>query len=69
MHGPLQVEEVDRELLVLLRHVQHDACQAEIKNVIAKRSVRKDSSLIALTPFLNEDGLLCVDSRLDNAPL
>lgn len=68
-NGPLCVEEIDHARIFFLKRAQFDAFRDEILDVEAGRSVGKESSLIQLTPFLDNRGLLCVGGRLDNAQL
>ena len=61
--------EITSARLFLLRRVQKDVYADEIDDLKKAGHVSKHSSLVKLSPFLNQEGLLCVGGRLENAPL
>lgn len=62
--GPLDVDEVERVRVFLLRKVQSDSHKGEIKDKKASRSLGKSSNLLTLTPFLDQCSLICLGGRL-----
>ena len=49
---------------LLLKHVQAEKYDEEIKSLTSGQEIKKSSSIKSLLPILNEDGILCVGGRL-----
>lgn len=70
--GPLEVEELRRANIALVKIVQHQAFSQEIKELSKQgkfNSISRNSRILALNPFLDETGILRVGGRLKNAEL
>jgi len=65
----LVTEEVYQAKLLCIRAVQKNAFQCELKCVLDGRSVPVDSLLAKVSPYLDCEGILRVDGRLNNAPV
>lgn len=60
--------EYDRALITVLRVVQEEVFKEEVESVKSDELISKKSSIHSLNPFLNnDDGLLRVSGRLENA--
>lgn len=67
--GNLAVEEINNALLKILKLTQCECFQIEIKNLSQTNSVKANSTLLALSPFLDDNGLIRVGGRLKNSNL
>ncbi|XP_062715770.1 uncharacterized protein LOC115255659 [Aedes albopictus] len=73
--GPLTQEELQEAELFIIKQVQHAEYAAELDllkkpNLVTWKNVLpKNSSLYKLSPFLDENGLLRMKSRIDNCDL
>ena len=67
--GPLSASELETAEAVILRDVQGQHFQSEIRSLRAGETEVKSSRLQHVTPFLDDGGVLRVGGRLDNAPL
>ncbi|XP_018373016.1 PREDICTED: uncharacterized protein LOC108767569 [Trachymyrmex cornetzi] len=70
--GPLKVEELRRANIALIKIVQRQAYSQEIEELSKEgnfKSVARSSRILALNPFLDEQGILRVGGRLKNAEL
>ena len=67
--GPLTADEMRRAELYWLRQVQQNCFANEVASMMAKKSLPRRSRLLALTPYLDADGLLRVGGRLEHADL
>ena len=65
--GPLNCDELADSESSLIASVQSRCFPEEIKAVRAGEIVNQRSSLISLQPFLDDDGLLRANTRLENA--
>lgn len=65
----LTAEELKNAEQVILRNVQKSEFFDEIQKLKANKPIKKDSKLVALTPFLDNHKLLRVGGRLHNANL
>lgn len=66
--GELQQDELYQAELLLYRQAQLDAFSEEIMHLKAQKRLRKTSVLYKLAAFIDDDGVLRVDSRIANAP-
>ena len=60
----LTVQEREGGLRILLRDAHQQGYPEEMRDLKAGRGIRISSRLIKLTPFLDENGLICVGGRL-----
>ncbi|XP_043226266.1 uncharacterized protein LOC122383664 [Amphibalanus amphitrite] len=67
--GTLSVTELNDAENLILRKMQNDQYHQELIDLKNGRSVSSKSSLLALSPWLDEDGVIRVGGRLLNAPL
>jgi len=67
--GSLTVDETVEALLRFARKTQELSYPDELRVLQAGRPVRKSSKLLALYPFVDEDGLIRVVGRLKAAVL
>nr|XP_049701803.1 uncharacterized protein LOC126055663 [Helicoverpa armigera] len=65
--GPLDVKELDKSLLTLVRLSQLDSYSDEIKLISDKKTLNCKSKLLALNPFLDDNNILRVGGRLQNS--
>ncbi|XP_043271219.1 uncharacterized protein [Venturia canescens] len=65
----LTVQELDRAEKAIARMVQHERFAQEIRDLENKNEIHRKSPLRALTPVLDDEGLLRVGGRLRNAEL
>lgn len=64
--GHLTINEIKKALMVILKLVQRDHFQEEIKQLSQNKDMQGKSNLRALNPFLNDDGIIRVGGRLRN---
>ncbi|XP_051171031.1 uncharacterized protein LOC127287922 [Leptopilina boulardi] len=67
--GHLSIKELNQALLVILKLVQRANFQEEFKQLSQNKTIRVNSNLRALNPFLDADGLIRVGGRLKNSLL
>lgn len=67
--GPLQIHELDYALKTITRRIQHQAFSKDFKHLQLYKWVHKSSRLKTLSPFIDDDGILRVGGRLENAKL
>ena len=67
--GPLTASEVQAAEDFTLRESQRATYPAELKAVVSGSRLPEDSTLLHLTPYVDERGLLRARGRLHNAPL
>ena len=65
----LSVQEVAEAELVLVKHVQKQAFPDDFKLISGGKSFKSASQLRGLSPFINEDDVLCVGGRLGRASI
>ena len=65
--GPLQPSEIEGAQSEVLKSVQSQNFAEEIKDLQAIKAVAKNSSILKLDPFLDENGLLRVGGRLSQS--
>ena len=66
--GPLSVDELDKALILLIRHVQASSFAKEIQLLQNGSNLQTSTKLQSLTPFI-QDGLVRVGGRLQNSDL
>ncbi|XP_071085478.1 uncharacterized protein [Haliotis cracherodii] len=66
---PLVVSEMKQAETEIVRYTQNLAFRLEVEYLLNDRSIPKSSPIYLLEPFLNQDGILCVGGRLNNAPI
>ena len=67
--GPLSVVELDKAKVKMFHQVQRDMYPLEIKALLSDKPLPKGSKLSSLDPFLDDEGLLRIKGRLENAEL
>ena len=67
--GSPSVEELERAKKILIRQEQIKAFPSEFKDLKRGRPVHKQSKLVSLTPFLDEDDIIRVGGRIGKAPI
>ncbi|XP_064102656.1 uncharacterized protein LOC135212813 [Macrobrachium nipponense] len=67
--GPLTYEELTKAKVKLLYYAQRDAFAREINALGKSQPLPKGSPLVKLDPYLDEEGLLRISGRLENADL
>ncbi len=67
--GSPSVEELERAKKILIRQEQIKAFPSEFKDLKRGRPVHKQSKLVSLTPFLDEDDIIRVGGRIRKAPI
>lgn len=65
----LSVEELHEAWVVIIKAIQCDVFNAEIKEISKGEQIGKGSKIISLNPFLDSQGLLRVGGRLGKADL
>ncbi|KAL0883544.1 hypothetical protein ABMA27_015698 [Loxostege sticticalis] len=65
--GPLSATELETALTLLIKQHQIECFPTEIKILINKQTLPSKSRILSLSPFINEDGILCVGGRLQNS--
>ena len=68
-YEPLTPEELEQAEKLLVKSAQEERFPEDLKELKAGRAVQRQSSLKALNPFLDDDGLLRVGGRLERANL
>ncbi|XP_060665443.1 uncharacterized protein LOC132797709 [Drosophila nasuta] len=68
-HPGLNVVDVNKGTLLLLRLVQLSKLWSDVKEIRSKGFVKKSSSIASLLPFIDQFGLLRVGGRLANSTL
>ncbi|XP_046556878.1 uncharacterized protein LOC124266109 [Haliotis rubra] len=66
---PLSVSEMKHAEMAIIKYVQRSAFPVEVEFLMNARPVKKSSPIHPLEPFLDQDGILCVGGRLQNAPI
>jgi len=66
---PLSNEELDLAETRIVKQTQQDEFQEEIEGLIRGEKISKASKIYALNPFLDEIGILRVNTRLDNSAM
>lgn len=66
-NGPITAKEVENAERIIIRTVQKQAFQQEIKALSKKENLPKTSAITKLTPFLDGWGIIRVGGRLTNA--
>ena len=67
--GSPSVDELERAKKILIRQEQIKAFPSEFKDLTRGRPVYKQSKLVSLTPFLDEDDIIRVGGRIGKAPI
>lgn len=65
--GPLSHDELNSALNFLIKQHQEECFSNEIKILKTKQNLPSKSRILSLSPFLNDDGILCVGGRLHNS--
>ena len=65
--GPASVAELDYAFKSCIRQVQKAAFPSELKSLRRHQVVHSSSKLISLSPFLDEEGIIRVGGRLEDA--
>jgi len=65
----VKFKELEQSRKIVLRLIQHNNFNAEIKELKKCREVGRGSNLSALTPFLDQDDLIRVGGRLEASEL
>lgn len=63
----LTAQELEEAEKICIREVQAEFYQSELKSLQLRRSIGRNSSIFTLSPFLDEDGIMRVSSRLDES--
>nr|CAH7726126.1 unnamed protein product [Callosobruchus chinensis] len=66
--GPLTMSELENSLIILVKIIQHDSFPKYLIQLRSKKVVNKNSKILSLSPFLDDNGLIRVGGRLKNAP-
>ena len=67
--GPLSAAELDAAETIILRDVQGRHFESEIRSLKEGASIQPSSRLQQVSPFIDDEGVLRVGGRLENAPL
>jgi hypothetical protein len=67
--GPIQVHEIKLAEIAILKFVQSEAYQRELRDLVTGKLLSHQSHILALQPFKDDRGLLCVGGRLKSAPI
>lgn len=65
----LDAEELRAAVLILLKKIQKESFEAELKDLVSRKAVCKTSKIIKLDPFIDSNGLIRVGGRLQLADL
>ncbi|XP_043461940.1 uncharacterized protein LOC122498322 [Leptopilina heterotoma] len=65
--GPLLVTELKNAEKTILKLMQREAFNDEINSLKQQKEINKKSKILALNPFLDQEGILRVGGRLKNA--
>ena len=68
-HGPLTVPNYSQAHNILIRHVQSQSFEREIRDLKTGRPLLKSSLVLHLNPFLDHEGILRVGGRTDHHPI
>ena len=66
--GPLQLSEIKRAKIALIKQSQHQYYSKEIHQLTSGKTVNKSCALSALSPFLDNDGIMSVGGRTGEHP-
>lgn len=66
---PIMIFEREEALKRIVRHLQLHFFEGDLRHLKKNGSVSNDSRLIRLNPFIDEDGIMRVGGRLENAKL
>lgn len=69
LEASLSIKEIDDAKIACLKLAQKDLFEKEISNLTKGRNVPLKSSIIALIPLLDENGLLKVGGRIKNSQI
>ena len=67
--GKLTVDEIEKSEAVIFKLTQKEEFQCDVKELTKNLSVKQNSRLIQLTPFLDSDGILRSQGRLSKSSL
>lgn len=67
--GPPSILELRRAHNYIIKNVQARHLSKELTNLRHGNAVHKDSKILALTPFLDDEGIIRVGGRLENSSL
>lgn len=67
--GPISAQELETSLKKIVKRVQRTTFYKEIEAIENQRSIRKESHLLSLNPFLDSEKLFRVGGRLKNSDL
>jgi hypothetical protein len=67
--GFLTCDELNKARVAILKIIQRQHFNTELTDLKNNKTIRKDSKLIALSPFLSKEGLIRVGGRLTHAPI
>ncbi|XP_055686819.1 uncharacterized protein LOC129792077 [Lutzomyia longipalpis] len=67
--GPLQVSELDRARLQIVKAAQQESFAEDIHNLQRNKEVSRKSSIRNLNPFLDDEGILRVGGRIEKSNL
>ena len=65
--GPLTAPEIKGAHFEILRDVQEESFDRQIRDIVSNGQVQKSNPLRNLTPFVDDQGLLCVGGRLSQS--
>lgn len=68
-YDPITVQELETSRKIIVKRVQQRMFYKEIEAIKNQRSIARDSRLIGLNSFLDQEGLLRVGGRLKNSNL
>ena len=66
---PLTATEIHQAKMHIIRLAQLETFGDEFRDLNNGRSIESSSSIISLAPMLNEDGVICIGCRLENADI
>ncbi|XP_068896106.1 uncharacterized protein [Tenebrio molitor] len=67
--GFLTCDELNKARVAILKIIQRQHFNTELTDLKNNKTIREDSKLIALSPFLSKEGLIRVGGRLTHAPI
>lgn len=65
--GELTVKEISKAEVLIFRSVQQEIFEEEYQQLLHQNAVSKKSEIYRLTPALDDDGLIRLNGRIDNA--
>lgn len=65
----LSIDELDRAMKLVIKSVQGRCFPREVIKLKTKQRVHHDNPLLTLYPFLDNEGIIRVGGRLNNAPI